>query len=217
MAKSEESVKAAKTTKKRTPSPVNLTRLAPWMLVIAGATGFLASFAYSMEEFHYLKNPSEPLACDVSPIVGCGSVVSTWQGHLAFGIPNGFIGIAAFSVIITMGVLMLAGSKFHRWIWQGLQAGVLAGTLLVLWFFFQSLVVLKHLCPYCMITWVSVLPIAWYTTLHNIQAEHIKLAESHRRIGNFAIRHHADIIVSIFLALIALVLWRFWDYFGQLV
>lgn len=211
MPKVKSDVKAAK----HRSEPPNLTRLAPWVLVVAGAIGLFASLMLSIEEFLYLQNPTQRLACDLNPLIGCGSILSTWQGHVLLGIPNQFFGIAAFSVVVTMGVLMLAGARFPRWIWQGLQAGVIGGTLFITWFFFQSLFTLSHLCPYCMITWVATLAVAWYTTLHNIQAEHIRLADSRRRIGKFAIAHHVDILVGTYVLLAAIILWRFWDFFSQ--
>lgn len=194
----------------------NISRLTSWVITTFGFIGLLASFAYSVEEFLALKYPAKQLICDINPFVGCGPAIDSWQGHILLGIPNGFFGIAAFSVVATLGVLLVAGVGFPRWVWQGLQAGVVAGTVLVVWFYLQSVFVLNHLCPFCMVTWGSVLPIAWYITIHNIQSGHVRLAAGlHRRVGNFAVKHHATLISALFGLLITIVIWRFWDYFGR--
>lgn len=195
--------------------PTNFERLTAWILTVTGAGGIFASLMLSIEEFHYIKNPTEQLSCDLNPLIGCGSILDTWQGHVLLGIPNQFLGLPAFAVITTLGVLVLAGVKFPRWIWQGLQAGMIGGIIFISWFFAQSLFVLSHLCPYCMLTWVVILAAAWYTTLYNIKFGNIKLPKPLARVGAFAVRHHADILVTLYVVIIATILLRFWDFFSQ--
>ncbi len=195
--------------------PTNFERLTAWVLTVTGAGGLFASLMLSIEEFHYIKNPTQQLACDLNPLIGCGSILDTWQGHVFFGIPNQFLGLPAFAVITTLGVLLLSGVKLPRWIWQGLQVGMLGGILFISWFFAQSLFVLRHLCPYCMLTWTVILTAAWYTTVYNIKTGNVTLPKSLKKPGDFAVRHHVDILVAMFLIIIASIFLRFWDFFTQ--
>jgi uncharacterized membrane protein len=165
----------------------------------------------SVEEIHHLKHPAQALACDINPLIGCGNILDTWQGHVLFGIPNQFFGIAACAVLITLGVLLFAGVKFPRWIWQGLQLGMVGGVLFVGWFMYQSLFVLNHLCPYCMVTWAAILPVAWYTTVYNLSEGN--LPAWFDRCKAFVTKHHVDVIVAVFVVIIGSILLRFRDFF----
>lgn len=182
------------------------------ILAITGALGAFASLMLSIEEFIHLKNPNQSLNCDLNPLVGCGSILDTWQGHVFLGVPNQFWGLAAFSVLAMIGVLLIAKVQLPRWIWQGLQIGMLGGVLFVLWFIYQSMFVLNHLCPYCMLTWTVTLIAAWYTTIHNVKNANFKIPARLQKIASFSVRHHFDIIITIFLVIIMSILTRFWDF-----
>lgn len=203
-----------KTTTESTKKKPAIERLTAWVLTITGAGGVFASLMLSIEEFHHLKHPTEQLACDINPLIGCGNILDTWQGHVLLGIPNQFLGLAAFAALTTLGVLLLSGIRYPRWIWQGLQAGMIGGVIFVLWFIFESIFVLNHLCPYCMLTWVVTLAAAWYTTVHNIHTGIITLPKQFTKTGNFIVRHHVDILVSIYVVIIAAIFIRFWDFFS---
>lgn len=192
-----------------------LERFVPYILIGSGIIGAFASLMLSVEEIYHLKHPMAQLGCDLNPIIGCGANLDAWQGHVFFGVPNQFFGLAAFVVMITIGAAILAGAKFKRWFWLSLQAGLLFGLLFVQWFIFESIFVLQHLCPYCMITWVATITGFWYLTLYAIRAEHIRLRGRLARLNSFAQRHHADILVIWFLVILAVILKHFWYYFGQ--
>ena len=192
-----------------------MERFVPWLLTICGVIGAFAALMLSIEEFHHIKHPGAQLACDISPIIGCGSAMDTWQGHVFFGVPNQFFGLAMFSAILTIGVALLAGARFKRWFWLGLQAGLTGGMIYTLWFIYQSVFVLKHLCPYCMIIWVVTFTAFWYTMLYGLKNEHLTLPTKYQRAVAFLQRHHFDLLALSFFAVIALILWRFWYYFGS--
>lgn len=194
-----------------------LERHVPYILIGSGSLGLFASMMLSIEEIHHLKNPSMRLGCDLNPIIGCGSILDTWQGHVLFGVPNQFWSVAAFAVVVTIGFAILAGAKLKRWFWVGLQIGMFLGLVFILWFMTESLFVLKHLCPYCMLTWIAILPVFWYTTLYCIRAEHLRLHGNLNRANHFIQKHHADILVSMYLVIIGLILWRFWYYWQTLL
>ncbi|MBP9761970.1 vitamin K epoxide reductase family protein [Candidatus Saccharibacteria bacterium] len=209
---------------KRSPSPQShptqlswLDRYISYVLILCGAIGLSASIALAIEEFQYLKNPTGKLICDLNPVVGCGSILDSWQGHALFGVPNQIWGIAMFASLLTVGVSILAGATYRRWFWQMLQIGLFAGVGFVIWFMFQSLFVLKHLCPFCMTTWLVTLVGFWYLLLYSIRAEHIRLHGALARLNHFAQKHHADIIVFVLLAVVGAIMWRFWYYWKTLL
>ncbi len=184
-----------------------------WILTAASTIGLFASFMLSIEEYLYLQHPSQALSCDINPLIGCGNILSTWQGHILFGIPNQFFGLIAFAVLLTIGVLLLSGVKLPVWIWKGLQLGAVAGLLSIFWFMYQSLFVLNHLCPYCMVTWVATLIISWYITVHTLQAGIWRLPKWLEKTSTFIQKHHLDILITIFVVLVASVLLRFRSFF----
>jgi len=167
------------------------------------------------EKISLLKHPASPLSCDLNPIVACGPVINKPQAS-AFGFPNPFIGLVGFSVVATIGAAMLAGATFKRWFWLGLQAGTVFGVGFITWLQFQSIFRIAALCPYCMVVWAITIPIFWYTLLYNLREGHIKLPKKYAKIGAFLQRHHADLLVVWYLAIIGVILHHFWYYWSTL-
>jgi uncharacterized membrane protein len=138
-----------------------------WLLLITGVVGWLASGVLVLEKLEVLKDPSHTTVCDVNPWISCGQVMQTWQSSV-FGFPNMFIGIVAFAVTITTGMGLLAGARFARWYWIGLQAGVTLGFAFAVWLWSQALYEIRILCPFCMIVWAAVIPLFVWVTIRNI-------------------------------------------------
>lgn len=199
---------------KNTPS--KFQKYYPYLLVIAGVIGLIASFILTMEKMALLKDPSFQPNCNINPILSCGSIIRTKQAT-AFGFPNPFVGLASFSVLITIGMGLLAGARFKRWFWLGLQAGTIFGLLFIHWLAYESLYEIGALCIYCMLVWTITIPLFWYTLLYNIRENHIKLPNSLQRAGNFAQRHHLDILIAWYLLFIVAILNRFWYYWSTLI
>jgi uncharacterized membrane protein len=194
---------------------ISLGQAMPWLLVIAGAIGLACSLVIMYDKVQLLSDPSFRPNCDLNPVISCGSVMESEQAS-AFGFPNPFIGIVGFSVVITIGMAILAGAaKFKRWFWLGLQLGTLFGVVFIHWLFFQSVYRIGALCPYCMGVWAVTITLFWYVTLYNIQTGAIKLRGGLEKFGFFLRRHHVDILVLWFLVIIALILKHFWYYYGQ--
>jgi uncharacterized membrane protein len=183
------------------------------LLTIAGAVGWLAAFVLAVERIALLKDPGYVPTCSFNPVLSCGSVMQTWQAE-AFGFPNPLIGIAAFAVVTTVGVVLLTGAKLPRWFWLGLETGALFGVVFVHWLIYQSLYSIGALCPYCMVVWVVTIPIFWYLTTHNLQAGHIPAPDALRR---FAVRNRGLVLAGWFLLVVGLVLVRFSAYWASLV
>src|SRR5690349_12517134 len=141
-----------------------------WLLVITGVIGWLASGTLVLEKLEVLKDPNHTTVCDVNPWISCGQVMQTWQSSV-FGFPNMFIGIVAFAITITVGMALLAGARFARWYWIGLQTGVTLGFIFVVWLWSQALYSIHILCPFCMIVWAAMIPLFVWTTVRNVRSE----------------------------------------------
>jgi len=187
----------------------------PWLLVICGAIGLACALIITYDKIQLLENPAFVPNCDLNPVISCGSVMASKQAA-AFGFPNPFLGIAGFSVVMTVGVVLLAGAgKLKRWLWLGLELGTIFGLAFVHWLFFQSVYRIGALCPYCMVVWVMTAALFWYVTLYNIQTGAIRLRGTLQRVGFFLRRHHLDIFVLWILIIAFLILKHFWYYYGQ--
>jgi len=154
-------------------------------LIIAGAIGFAAAFALTLDKVHMLENPDAQLSCNFSVLIGCSTNLASWQGAL-FGFPNPLIGLAAWSVVITIAMAILAGARFARWFWIGLNVGVTAAMVFVIWLITQSIFVLDVLCPWCMVTWAVTIPTFLAVTLFNLKTGTIPVPESVRRFATGA-------------------------------
>lgn len=195
---------------------LTLRRVLPWMLIITGAVGLACSFILTVDKMHVLRDPSFKPGCDLNPVLSCGSIMDSAQSA-ALGFENTFIGLAGFAVIITTGVVLLAGARLKGWYWLGMQAGLTLGVLFVHWLIYSSLYRLGSLCPFCIVTWVIVITSFWYITLYNVQEQHIKLQGTLLRIAQYTRKHHLDILILWLLIIVALILQRFWYYYGPLL
>jgi uncharacterized membrane protein len=139
-----------------------------WLLAVGGAIGTLASAVLIVEKLKLAENPDSALSCDINPIVGCGSVISTDQASV-FGFPNPLIGVAAFAIVAMLGLLMIARVALPAFVWLGLQAGTVFGIGLVTWLQYQSIYEINALCPYCMVVWATMIPIFVWVTARNLR------------------------------------------------
>jgi uncharacterized membrane protein len=192
-----------------------LKKTIPWILLIGGAIGTLASVLLTIEVFNRLKNPHFVPICNLSPVLSCTSVADSAQAHV-FGFPNYFIGIAGYAVLAAIGGALLAGAQFRRWYWLSIEGGLVFAMLFITWLQYQTLYRIGALCIFCMIVWVVTGPMFWYTTLYNLREGHIKTHRKLKGVVAFAQRHHGDILLVWFLIIILLILKRFWYYWSTL-
>lgn len=193
---------------------LTLDKVLPWLLIIGGIIGGLCSLALVYDQIKIWQNPSYQPACSLNPVVSCGNVISSRQGEV-FGIPAPFFGLIVFSVLVTVGTALLAGAKLRRWFWQGLALGALGGVAFALWLFWLSMYRIHALCPFCLVVDIVVYTLAWYLLLYVLDKEFIRLPKRLARTGTFARRHHLDILLAWFIALIVLILNHFWYYYGK--
>ncbi|MCC9306132.1 vitamin K epoxide reductase family protein [Kitasatospora sp. RB6PN24] len=186
------------------------------LLLIAGALGLAASITLTLEKIRVLENPNYVPSCNINPIISCGSVMRTSQAS-AFGFPNSLIGLGAFAVVVTIGVVVLTGARLPRWFWLGLQAGTLFGVGFVTWLMGQTLYSIGAVCPYCIVVWIATIPLFWYTTLHNVRHGVIPLPARSRPATEVVARYHWVVPVLWYLVIALLILNRFWYYWRTLL
>ncbi|WP_211294181.1 vitamin K epoxide reductase family protein [Lentzea kentuckyensis] len=190
-----------------------MTRLLPWLLIAGGGIGLVTAFVLTVEKIALLRNADYVPTCSINPVLSCGSIMKTSQAEV-FGFPNPLLGIAGFAAVVTIGVVLATGAALPRWCWLGLQAGVTFGVVFVHWLIFQSLYVIGALCPYCMAVWVVMIPIFWYTTLHNLEQGHLP---SPRRATATLADYHSVVLILWYLLIAGAVLQAFWFYWSTLI
>lgn len=194
----------------------SLAQNLPFILIIAGVIGIICSLVLTLDKMAVLQNPDYQPSCNINPILSCGSVIRTKQAS-AFQIPNPFLGLVGFTVVVTTGVCLLAGARLKRWYWRGLQAGALFGVAFCLWLAYQSLYRIGALCIYCMVVWAITWAIFWYTMLYNLREKHLPTPNRLKQVIKFAQKHHLDIFLAWFVILIIIILIRFWYYWSTLL
>ncbi len=185
-------------------------RAFPWLLLVGGFIGFVASFDLLLERIQLMLDPSYQPSCNINPLLSCGSVMVTPQAN-AFGFSNPIIGVSTFPVVMVVGAAVLAGARFRPWFWWGLLAGMAFGVGFVHWLAFQTIFVIGALCPWCMVVWTVMLPLALYTFLHAASSGKLGLSENARRRVAAVGDYHVALLLGwygIFVVVIAL---RFWD------
>ncbi len=193
-----------------------LKEVLPYILMIGGILGFLASFVITIEKLHLLQNPNYQPTCSINPVISCGPIMASPEAS-AFGFPNPLIGIFGFALVINVGVSMLAGAKLKGWYWKLFNLGTLFGIVFVHWLIYEALFDIGALCIYCNLAWVVTAPIFWYTTLYNLREGHLKTPKKLASVVAFASKHHGDILLVWYIGLIGIVLNRFWYYWSTLL
>lgn len=195
---------------------ITLRQTLPYIFLIAGIIGIVASFALTYDKIQVLKNPNYNPSCNISPILSCGSVMKTEQANI-LGVPNTIFGLMGFSMLTVVGVTLLAGASFKRWLWVTINIGALGGFAFFLYLFFQGVFRIHAICPYCFVVWLIVPPVLWYTTLYNLSEGNLKAKFLKLRIKNWAQRHQGDVLLVWYFIFFAILLQRFWYYWETLL
>ena len=186
----------------------------PYILIVTSMIGMLASVILIYDQVQIWQNPSYVAPCSLNPVLSCGSVINSKQGHI-LGIPAPFFGLVMFPALYTFGIVVASGVKLKKWLWLGLQAAVTGGVAFALWLFWISLYKIHGLCPYCLLTDAAVYTMAWYVTLYNIEQGYLFTAKKITPVTSFVRKHHLDILISVFLFIAAFILHHFWYYYGR--
>jgi uncharacterized membrane protein len=204
---------AKKTVKSDVKQP-KWMRFYPFVLVVGGLLGIYAAMALSIDEIKLIKDPGFQPVCNLNPLLSCTSVISSNQATAAGSIPNPYLGLIGFGIVVAVGMAIFAGAKFKKWYWQGLLAGTFLGVVFIHWLFFQTVYNIGKLCLFCILTWIVTIAIFWYTLLMNYKQGFLPVPAWLRKPADFASRHSVDILISWYLIITLLVLNHFWYYFG---
>lgn len=194
---------------------LTVARALPYLLIIGSIIGLIASYILIYDQIKIWQNPHFTPACNLNPLVSCGTVINSKQGEV-FGVPGPFFGLVGFAASATVGGALLAGARFKRWFWLGLQAGVTIGLAYMLWLFWLSLYRIHALCPFCLTVDVMIYTIFWYVTLYNVDQGHVKLPKGRpTTVYSWVRRHHLDLLVLWLVLVAAWILKHFWYYYGK--
>ena len=97
----------------------DLSRTTARVLVGGGLLGAVAALALLLDRIALLENPEFVPACSINAVLSCTSVMTSAQSEV-FGFPNPVVGVAAFPVVLTLGLLAVSGSGLPRWAWGAL-------------------------------------------------------------------------------------------------
>jgi len=179
-----------------------------------GSIGLLASLLLTHDKIKVLQNPDYDPFCNINPIFSCGSVMQTEQASL-FGLPNTVFGVMAFTALVSLGFMLLAGAQLKRWLWRLVQVAATIGVLFMHYLFFQAVWRIQAICPWCFVTWMVVIPIFWYVTLYNLREGHITFGS--KKFRDFLQKHHGNILVGWYGVIFLLLLTEFWYYWKTLI
>ncbi len=194
---------------------ITLHKALPYILILGGIIGIACSLVLLNDQIRIWENPNYIPSCNFNPIISCGSVISSKQGHI-FGLPAPILGLLVFPALVTTGGAILAGARLKRWFWRALELGMIGGVGFALWLFWLSLFRIHALCPFCLGVDAVTYTLFWYITLYNIEANNISLPKGRpQKFYNWVRRHHLDILISWFLLIAAMILKHFWYYYGK--
>ncbi|MDR2722879.1 MAG: vitamin K epoxide reductase [Cellulomonadaceae bacterium] len=136
-------------------------------LTVLGAVGLVASLSLAVDGWRALVAAADGvtdhvLACSIDETLDCAPAMALWQAQI-LGFPNAYLGVGAFSVMVTSGVAMLAAApqQLARWFRLALLAGSGLGQVLVLFLMATTFTQLPALCPWCTVIWIVMWPLLW--------------------------------------------------------
>lgn len=173
-----------------------------WLLLVASAAGLVASFVLSVEAIELAKNPNAVLPCSLNSVLNCATVGTHWSSAV-FGFPNSFLGMMAFSVLVTIAVARISGVTFPRWFMIGLQLGAMAGAVFAAWMFFMSYAVIQTLCPWCLSLDLAMLFVLLAVTRNNIREGVVPLLSACKKSAVAMIEKQYDVVVIVLIAVAA--------------
>jgi len=192
------------------------TRARGLLLTIGGLVGFVSAFTLTVERFKLAEDPGYVPSCSINPVLSCGSVMKTAQAAV-FGFPNPLMGIAAFSVMTLLGLLVLSGTPLPRWIERGFQLGITLGAVFVGWLVSQSVYSIHALCPYCMVVWTVVVATFWTTTADSLDRGLLPVPGPLRAAARTLVEFRVLAAVLTCALIVALVGVEFWGYWSTLL
>jgi uncharacterized membrane protein len=199
---------------KMTSTKIN--KYIPYVLIICGIIGLIASFVLTYDKIQVLKDPGYNPPCNINPVLSCGSVMKTEQASL-LGVPNTIFGLMGFTALITFGFLLLSGAKFSKWIWQSAQFISMLGVIFMHYLFFQGVYRINAICPWCFATWMITIPIFIFITAYNLENNNLPLPKSVNGIASFIKSNYLNILLAWYTVIFLILLNEFWYYWQTLI
>ena len=183
-------------------------------MLFSACLSLLASFVLSIDAVRLAADPEAALSCNINSVISCGTVATSWQAEL-FGFPNAFLGLVAEPVVITIAVASLGGVRFPRWFMVAAQIVYTLGVLFAYLLFYQSMVHIGALCPWCLLVTVSTTLVFATLTHVNIRDGNLPVPAPLRSTLRSAIDADLDAI-AVVIWLLVLVLLVVMKYGAQL-
>ncbi len=195
-----------------------ITRYLPLILILTSLIGITASFILTHDKIATLKDPETAVACDINPILSCGSVMKDPRAEI-FGLPHSVFGVGAFSALLAVGVSLLAGASYKKWLWQTLQIIALFGLVGMHYLFFISITVLNVICPWCLVVWIITILAVWSITVRNASEGQLFSGSNNttQTISRFITRHSGLILLIWYGIIFMSIIVRFWDYWSTVL
>jgi uncharacterized membrane protein len=166
------------------------------VMLVSSLASLVASFVLSVEALTLAENPNADLGCDISTVLSCGTVASSWQASV-LGFPNAFLGLFAEPVVITIAVASLGGVVFPRWFMLAAQAVYTIGFAFAYWLFYEAMFDIGALCPWCLLVTVATTLVFFEMTHVNIRDNNLYLpARVHEPLAA-AVRANLDLLVVV--------------------
>ena len=128
-------------------------------MAVSGIVGLCASFVLSIEAWQLAADQGRTFSCDVSSVLSCSAVAATPQARV-LGFPNAFLGIFFEAVVLTVSFALIAGVRFPKWYFLGVEALYTIGLIFAYWLFTQSYFVIHVLCPWCLL--ITITTLVWF-------------------------------------------------------
>lgn len=175
--------------------------------LIGGAVALFFAFVLSVDKITLTENADASLGCDINPFVSCGNVILTPQAS-AFGVPNPFLGLIGYALVVTYGVLLLARVQLPRWFHLGALGGMVFAFGFIHWLAYQSLFEIRSLCPWCLVVWVATAAIFFHVLARTAQDEDLPVP---RGVASVLVGLRWIFAILWCVAVAGLILVVFWD------
>lgn len=180
------------------------------VVAVFASVGLLCSLILSVEKLQLLENPNQTLSCSVNALLNCATVMNTPEASL-LGFPNSFIGMMAYAAILAVAVAELLGTRHTKPFMLLFQLGVAVEILFAYWLFFDSVYVIRVLCPLCLFVTFSSTMIFAAVTRYNILENNLYLSpRTQEKFEKFVRKDYDKMAIGGWLVLmIAIVIIKF--------
>lgn len=193
-------------------------RVLPYVMILAAVVGIAASLVLSYDKMQVLADKNFQPECNINPVISCGSVMTTSQAEIA-GIPNTFFGLIAFAALGAVAVALATGARFSKIFWKIMHVASAAGVGFMLYLFFQSVFRIHAICPWCFFVWLVIFPVFLGISVYTVREDVYQEPRSRflRFIWMAVDRYAANILVLWYVAMLGILLIKFWYYWSTLL